>query len=64
MGMTLEKTILAIVTTEREGVAGGAPVFYAKDEQELQHLSFTLEKVLDAMAHLLTEQTIILVKHF
>lgn len=64
MGTTLEKTILAIVTTNRNQVGGGAPIFYADHHEELQQLSFTLEKILDAMAHTLSETTTILVKHF
>ena len=64
MGTSLEKTILAVVTTDREQVGGGAPIFYAQTPEELQQLSFTIEKILDAMAHTLTEKTIILVKHF
>lgn len=64
MGTALEKTILAVVTTNRDLVAGGAPVFYASNPQELQQLSFTLEKILDAMAHTLSDEVMILVKHF
>jgi hypothetical protein len=64
MGMTLEKVILAVVTIDRHQVAGGAPIFYASSEDELQQLAFTLEKIMDAMAHTLNERTMILVKHF
>lgn len=64
MGTTIEKTILAVITMDREQVGGGSPIFYAKSKQELQQLSFTLEKIMDAMAHTLNESTIILVKHF
>lgn len=64
MGTTLEKTILAVVTTNREHVAGGSPIFYASSHEELQKLSFTLEKILDAMAHTLSDSTMIIVKHF
>ncbi|GAB7388179.1 hypothetical protein BSNK01_20160 [Bacillaceae bacterium] len=66
MGTTLEKYILAIVTTEknREKVGGGAPLFFAEDEEELQKTAFTLEKILDGMAHDLHNGVIIIVKHF
>lgn len=64
MGTTIEKAILAIVTLNKEQVGGGAPIFYATNAEELQQLSFTLEKILDAMTHTLNEQTTILVKHF
>jgi hypothetical protein len=43
--------ISCIVTTNREIVAGGAPIFYAKDRNDLQKISFFLEKVLDCAAH-------------
>lgn len=64
MGTTIEKTILAVVTMNREQVAGGAPIFFAANQAELQQLAFTLEKILDAMAHTLNDDTTILVKHF
>jgi len=55
--------IVAIVTTQKERVAGGAPIFVAGDQEELQQTAFLLEKVLDAMAHQLNEQTLIIVRH-
>ncbi len=64
MGTTLEKIILAVVTIHRDKVGGGAPVFYAKDEDEMQQISFQLEKILDGMAHDLQNGTMIIVKHF
>ncbi|RXT13889.1 hypothetical protein [Ammoniphilus sp. CFH 90114] len=64
MGTALEKTILAIITLNREKVGGGSPIFYADNVEELQHLAFTMEKILDAMAHTLSDDTMIIVKHF
>ncbi len=64
MGMALEKTILAVITTNRELVSGGAPIFFAANNEEMQQISFTLEKILDAMAHTLTDGIMIIVKHF
>jgi hypothetical protein len=55
--------ILAIVTTEREKVGGGAPIFFVKDDAEQQQIAFSLEKILDANAHDLKNGAIILVKH-
>jgi len=55
--------IVAIVTTQKERVAGGAPIFVAGDQVELQETAFVLEKILDAMAHQLNEQTLIIVRH-
>lgn len=59
----LTNCILAVCTTERESVGGSGPIFYCKDEEELQSTSLYLEKILDAMAHLVRPGTMILVKH-
>jgi hypothetical protein len=63
MGVSLEKYILAIITTEQRQIGGGAPIFYAKDDRELQQISFTLEKILDGVVHEITPNTLIIVKH-
>ncbi|AMA73591.1 MULTISPECIES: capping complex subunit for YIEGIA [Aneurinibacillus] len=63
MSISLEKYILAIITTDRTHVGGGAPIFYAKQEKELQQIAFTLEKILDGIAHEITPDTLIIVKH-
>ncbi|MFC5467792.1 hypothetical protein ACFPPD_03615 [Cohnella suwonensis] len=43
--------IVGIVTTARESVGGGAPIFIAKDREDLQTVSHLLEKVLDCAVH-------------
>lgn len=54
--------IIAIITTNPENVlAGGAPVFVAKDIDSLQKTSLTLEKTLDASAHEVNSETMIIV---
>ncbi|MDF2649978.1 MULTISPECIES: hypothetical protein [unclassified Paenibacillus] len=55
--------ILAIVTLTKERIGGGAPIFVVDKEDELQKVSFSLEKILDANAHDLKNGTMILVKH-
>ncbi|MFC5448068.1 capping complex subunit for YIEGIA [Paenibacillus aestuarii] len=55
--------ILAIVTLDKDQVAGGAPIFAVATKEEQQKVSFTLEKILDANAHDLKNGNIILVKH-
>ncbi|MBE3554417.1 MAG: hypothetical protein IMW85_05385 [Thermicanus sp.] len=55
--------IKAIVTLSGDQVAGGAPIFIVKDKEELQRTAFLLEKIIDAMAHKLNDETMILVKH-
>jgi hypothetical protein len=62
--MSLEKkSILAIVSTSSESIAGGAPIFIVKDEKEMQKKLFLLENILDAMAHELDESTYVVVRH-
>ncbi|GAX89705.1 capping complex subunit for YIEGIA [Effusibacillus lacus] len=63
MGTTLEKTILAVITTARDKVGGSSPIFYANDPKELQSTAFTLEKILDGIAHEVTQETMIIVRH-
>lgn len=55
--------ILAIVTLTKERIGGGAPIFVVDKEDELQKVSFSLEKILDASAHDLQNGTMILVRH-
>ncbi|MDD9267620.1 hypothetical protein ACFPES_11350 [Paenibacillus sp. GCM10023248] len=55
--------ILAIVTLTKDRVGGGAPIFAVDQEDDLQRMAFSLEKILDANAHDLKNGTIILVKH-
>ncbi|MCS1350966.1 capping complex subunit for YIEGIA [Mechercharimyces sp. CAU 1602] len=63
MGVTLEKKILAIITSNKEKVGGGAPIFVARDADELTSISFILEKILDGIAHKIDEETMIIVRH-
>jgi hypothetical protein len=55
--------IVAVVTTERDKVGGGAPIFIVSDEVERQKIAFSLEKMLDAIAQDLKNGTMILVRH-
>ena len=63
MGVSLEKSILAIITMHQDKITGGAPIFIAENEEELQKTSFTLEKILDGIAHEVRPGTMIIVKH-
>jgi hypothetical protein len=63
MGTTIESYILAVVSTSRETVGGGAPIFFVSTEEELQEFTFLLEKILDGMAHDLKNGTMIIVRH-
>lgn len=55
--------ILAIVTTNREAVAGGAPIFITSDSEEQKKTAFLLEKILDASVHDLKNGQFIVVDH-
>lgn len=54
--------IVGIVTTRREEVGGGAPIFYAEDRARLQQVSHLLEKILDCAAHTINEDLFIIVE--
>ncbi len=55
--------ILAIITTSKDQVGGGTPIFYCQSAEEQQQIAFTLERCLDATIHQITPLTMILVKH-
>lgn len=61
--MTHEKVILAVVTTNEQKVAGGAPIFTCETKEEMEQIAANLEAILDGIAHELTEQLFIIVKH-
>lgn len=63
MGTALQKVILAVITTRAEKIAGGSPIFIADTEEDLQQTAFTLEKILDGIAHEVNADTFIIVKH-
>lgn len=64
MGTSIEKAILAVVTLNNEKIAGGgAPVFIAGHQDELQRTAFLLEKILDGIAHDLENGCMIIVRH-
>ncbi|MGD8189182.1 capping complex subunit for YIEGIA [Brevibacillus ginsengisoli] len=58
-----DKGILAVITTKKEQIGGGAPIFVMENHEELQKTAFTLEKILDGMIHYVTEETLIIVRH-
>jgi len=55
--------ILAVITTDKERIAGGAPIFVEISKERMQQTAFTLEKILDAMVHEIREDTLIIVRH-
>ncbi|MCZ8512922.1 hypothetical protein O9H85_10925 [Paenibacillus filicis] len=55
--------IMAVVTTDKDRVGGGAPIFIVGTADEQQKVAFLLEKILDASTHDLLNGTLIIVKH-
>lgn len=56
-------SILAVVTVNKDMVSGGAPIFFARNEDELVSISVNLSRILDSTVHELEGGTYILVKH-
>jgi ribosomal protein L34E len=61
--MMIEKFILAAVTTNGSKVPSGTTVFHCETRQEMEHVAANLEAILDGIAHELTNEIIIIVKH-
>ncbi|MFD1413873.1 capping complex subunit for YIEGIA [Oceanobacillus jeddahense] len=61
--MDIEKAVLAIITTKEERVSGGAPIFICSSKEELELFSTNLEAILDGIAHRLSDEVYIIVKH-
>ena len=56
--------IIAVITTKKENIMpGGAPVFITESKESLQKVSSSLEKTLDASAHEVDSDTMIIVAH-
>jgi hypothetical protein len=53
--------IVGVVTTKQGSVAGGAPIFYVEDREQLQTFSHLLEKLLDCAAHEVNKDLFIIV---
>jgi hypothetical protein len=60
---SLEKYILAAVTTSPEKVTGGTAVFVVKTKEEMDFYAKNLEAILDGIAHGIGEDLYIIVKH-
>lgn len=55
--------ILAVITTNMEMVSGGAPIFFARNEEEMETVAGYLSTILDAMVHDLGNGSYIVVRH-
>ncbi|MCJ8010108.1 hypothetical protein ACFFF5_21505 [Lederbergia wuyishanensis] len=55
-------SIVAVVTTKQGNIqGGGAPFFIVEDADALQKVSLSLERILDAAASEIDENTIVIV---
>lgn len=61
--MKIEKMILASVTTNKSNVDGGTPIFVCDTKNEMDQLAANLEAILDGIAHALSDELYIIVKH-
>ncbi|CDQ19486.1 hypothetical protein SAMN05192559_104287 [Halobacillus karajensis] len=61
--MKMEKAILASVTTQENKVHGSAAVFKCETKEEMEAVAANLEAILDGIAHALSDQLYIIVKH-
>lgn len=61
--MMIEKAILAVITTNKQKVTGGAPTFICESKKELEYIAANLEAITDGISHALSEELFIIVKH-
>ncbi|MDC3413063.1 hypothetical protein NC797_09810 [Aquibacillus sp. 3ASR75-11] len=61
--MKIEKMILAVITTNKQKVDGGAPIFLCEDKQEMDQVATDIEAIMDGISHALSEEMYIIVKH-
>jgi hypothetical protein len=61
--MNLEKFVLAIITTNPNKAAGGTAIFTCDSVEEMDEFAKNLEAILDGIAHKLSEDVYVIVKH-
>ncbi|HKM42526.1 MAG TPA: hypothetical protein VJZ70_00865 [Limnochordia bacterium] len=59
----MDKQILAVCAMDKAKVSGGAPIFYAADQDELSELAMLISRIFGAAAHDLHNGVFIIVKH-
>ncbi|MFM1652736.1 capping complex subunit for YIEGIA [Brevibacillus sp. B_LB10_24] len=59
----MDSKIMAVITTQKEQIAGGAPIFIMPNHEKMQRVAITLEKILDGMVHQVTPDILIIVRH-
>lgn len=61
--MVIEKYILASVTTRKEKVLIAPALFHCDTIEEMNSVAANLEAILDGIAHKISEDVYIIVKH-
>ncbi|SES80857.1 hypothetical protein SAMN05216389_102262 [Oceanobacillus limi] len=61
--MEIEKAILAVITLNESRISGGAPIFICEKTEELEQMAANLEAITDGIAHKLSDEIFIIVKH-
>ena len=61
--MSIDKYILAVITINPKKVPSGTAVFHCDSVEEMETITANLEAILDGIAHALTEETYVIVKH-
>jgi len=61
--MPERKVIAASVTTDPNRVIEGGPVFWARSDEEMEHMAMLLSRILDGIAHDVGEGLYVIVQH-
>lgn len=62
MDVDLKRSIVAVISLHPDRVRGGAPVFIARNEEELDQIALFVAKTTRGMVHDLNNGTYIIVK--
>ncbi|KIL41530.1 hypothetical protein SD70_06575 [Gordoniibacillus kamchatkensis] len=55
--------IVAVITVDKEQIAGGAPIFIVRSREEQEQVAFALEKIMNANAHDLKNGLMVIIDH-
>ncbi|CAM3880905.1 capping complex subunit for YIEGIA [Mesobacillus zeae] len=61
--MTIEKCILAAITTNPKKIPSGLAVFHCDSKEEMESFAANLEAILDGIAHSLSDEMLVIVRH-
>lgn len=61
--MNIEKFILAVITTNPKKAPVASAVFHCDSKEEMETIAANLEAILDGIAHSLTDELYVIVKH-